>query len=316
VGFVPGVAVRSFRLGASFCYSSNDRRRGTPLFWDLVPARLHRPSDHPTIRPSESRSAYRTGQDRVNIQVGSVRGAYEIGKWRSVGRTSEGMTLALDTTNDAPRLHDSIQLARRLIPSAGYGVPAAALHDRTLATWVRAHGVTVTARDDDELDLLQYSRIRPTQIVFRCGPVTDSIRRAVNLGVFRFIVCTEQQVTRLAETAQRTKYIYLDDHSPLVVGDQRLKVIGLHGDVDASGGAVEWACVAERLLCRMALLKTCGSPTHRIMLSGGSTEIWLNNDGPQLTSIVCAIDEALRAGCERWQLARPVVTLAPLSAVA
>jgi hypothetical protein len=60
----------------------------------------------------------------------------------------------------------------------------------------------------------------------------------------------------------------------------------------------------------MALLKTCGSPTKRIMLSGGSTDIWLNNQAPQLESIVCAIDEALREGCERWQLSRPAVTLA------
>jgi hypothetical protein len=229
-------------------------------------------------------------------------------------RKPEGMTPVLDTPDCAPRLYDSIQLMRGVISSAGYGVPAVALRDRALAAWVRAHGIPVTAHDDDELDLVQYSGIRPTQIVFRCGPMTDSIRRAVNLGVFRFIVSTEHQIARLGECAQRTKYIYLDDQSPLVIADRRLKVIGLHGDVDDSGGAVEWASVAERLLCRSALLKTCGSPIHRIMLSGGSTDIWLNDQAPQLTSIVCAVDEALREGCERWQLPRPAVTLAPSTA--
>lgn len=223
------------------------------------------------------------------------------------------MTLALETTDGAPQLHTSIQLMRRVISSAGCGVPAAALDDRALAAWVRLHGVTVTAHDDDELDSVQYNGIRPVQIVFRCGPVSDPIRRAVNLGVSRFIVSTPQQMTRLAECAQRTKYIYLDDHSPLVLGDRRLKVIGLHSDVDDSGGAVEWASVAERLLCRTALLKTCGSSIKRITLSGGSTEIWLNNQAPQLTSIVCAVDDALREGCERWQLSRPAVTLSPLT---
>ena len=226
------------------------------------------------------------------------------------------MTLAFDATDCTPRIHTSIQLVRHVISGAGYGVPAPALNNHGLAAWVRAQGITVTAHDDDELDLLQYNGIRPTQVVFRCGPVTGSIRRAVNLGVFRFIVRTPQQIARLSECAQRTKYVYLDEESPLVIADRRLKVIGLHGDVDDSGGAVEWAAAAERLLCRSVLLKTCGSPIHRIMLSGGSTDIWLTNQAPQLTSIVHAVDDALREGCERWQLARPAVTLAPLVSTA
>ena len=226
-------------------------------------------------------------------------------------RTSGCMTLALQTSERSPRLHDSIQLTRRVISGAGYGVPAFALNDHALATWVRAQGITVIARDDDELDLLQYNRIRPTQIVFWCGAAIGCIRRAVDLGVFRFIVCTEQQIARLGDCAQRTVYVYLDDRAPLVLGDRRLKVIGLHSDVDDSGGPVEWASAAERLLCRMALLKTCGSPTHRIMLSGGVTEIWMHDQAPQLTAIAHAVDGALRDGCQRWQLARPTVTLAP-----
>jgi hypothetical protein len=95
------------------------------------------------------------------------------------------------------------------------------------------------------------------QIVFRCGTATDSIRRAVSLGVTRFTLSTEQQIVHLGRCTQRTKYVYLDDRSPLVLGDRRLKVVGLHGDVDDTGGAVEWASMAERLLCRTALLKTC-----------------------------------------------------------
>jgi hypothetical protein len=229
-----------------------------------------------------------------------------------VGRKSEGMTPALDSTDFAPRLDTSIHLVRGVISSAGCGVPAAVLNDATLAAWVRAHGVTVIAHDGAELELSRNSGIRPAQIVFRCGMVTDSIHRAVSLGVSRFTLCTEQQIVHLGRCTQRTKYIYLDDRSPLVIGDRHLKVVGLHGDVDDTGGAVEWASVVERLLCRTALLKTCGSPIKRIMLSGGSTELWLNSPASRLTSIVRAVDDALRDGCERWQLPRPAVTFAPL----
>lgn len=224
------------------------------------------------------------------------------------------MTLALHTADCARLLDESLHLVRGVIPGAGYGVPAAALEDRTVAGWVRFRGVTVTVQRDDELDLVRDSGIRINQVVFRCGTVTNSIRRAVNLGATRFIVGTVQQMAGLAQCAQRTKYVYLDEHSPLVLGDRRLTVIGLHTDLDDSGGAVEWASAAERLLCRTALLKTCGSPVKRIMLSGGSTDIWLHYDAPHLTSMVHAVDDALRDGCDRRQVARPAVTLAPLIA--
>ena len=173
------------------------------------------------------------------------------------------MTVALDDpgTADVVPLHTSIQLVRQVISGAGCGVPATALTDRTVAAWVRAHGVTVIAHGDDELDLVQYRGIRPTQIVFRASQASDAIRRAVNLGVFRFIVETGLQIARLGECAQRTKYLYLDEHSPLVLGNRRLKVIGLHSDVENAGDVMEWASATERLLCRTALLKT-GTQNH------------------------------------------------------
>ncbi|WP_197381718.1 hypothetical protein [Mycolicibacterium mengxianglii] len=209
-----------------------------------------------------------------------------------------------------PQLHTAIQLMRGVIAGVGCGVPAAALSDRALADWVRSHGVTVVADDHAELDLLQHNGIKPLQVVFRCGSDTAALRRAVNLGVSRFIVDTSRQMARLAECNPCTKYIYLDGDAPLVLGDRRLRVIGLHGDVD-DGGAVEWATVAERLLCRSALLKTCGSPIRRITLSGGSIQIWEPGQAAVLTSITSAVDEALREGCLRWHLSRPAVSLSP-----
>jgi hypothetical protein len=221
------------------------------------------------------------------------------------------MTSASPVTESVPGLDTSIAHLRRVIPDAGCGMPAAALADPRTAAWVRAHGVSVTACADDELDMVQHNAIRPTQVVFRCGPNPDPTRRAVNLGVARFIVSTPAQIARLREFAQATKYLYLDDDSPLVLADRRLRVIGLHSDVDDSAGPVEWGSVAERLLCRTALLKTCGSPVKRIMLSGGTADAWLDDSSRYLTSMVCAVDDALRAGCQRWQVVRPAVTLSP-----
>lgn len=222
------------------------------------------------------------------------------------------MTPAADTLECVP-LHTSIQLMRAVLTNAACAVPAAALTDPALADWVRTQGVTVTAHDDNELDLLQYIGIRPVQIIFRCGSATTPIRRAVALGVPRFIVATSQQITHVAEGAKDTKYVYLDEHAPLVLGDRRLKVMGLHSDVENAGVATEWACVVERLLARSAVLKTCGSPIKRIALTGGSTAMWLQDSAHQLTSIVSAVDEALRDGSERWHVTRPAATLSPVT---
>ncbi|BCI53050.1 hypothetical protein NIIDNTM18_23280 [Mycolicibacterium litorale] len=223
------------------------------------------------------------------------------------------MTRALDALDCAAHLQTSVHLMRDFIPGAGCGVPAAALADRALAAWVRDHGVTVTAHDDDELDLVRYHGLRPVQVVMRCGAATGAIGRAAGFGVSRFIVGTPQQMARLAESTPHTKYLYLDEHSPLVLGDRRLRVVGLHADVDDSGGAVEWAGAAERLLCRAVVLKTCGSPIRRISLSGGSSDIWMAGRTPHLASVVAAVDGALRDGCQRWRLDRPSVTLSPLT---
>ena len=226
----------------------------------------------------------------------------------AAGRSPDVMHSVL-VTNDPPPLLDSIRVVRSVIAGAGCGVPAAALLDPAVTGWVRDHGLTVTVDADDHLARVLSRGIRPNQLVYRCGPVTDSTRRAVNLGVTRFVVGTSQHIASLSRCAQRTKYLYLDGRSPLVFGDRRLSVVGLHADVDASEGAVEWAAEAERLLCRAALLKTCGSPVRRIVLRGGSSEPWLTGGTQQLTVIAAAVDDALREGCERWQVPRPAVTL-------
>lgn len=186
--------------------------------------------------------------------------------------------------------------------------------DPAVAQWVRTHGVTVTAHDDDELDLLRFHDVRPVQIVFRCDAHTAPIRRAAELGVARFIVTTGPQIIRLAEYVKHSTYVYLDGDSPVVLGDRSLKVVGLHSDVDACGRPRDWAGAATRLMSRMVQLNSLGSTIRRISLSGGSIDEWLQGGAPRLTSIMVEVDAAVRDVCARSQVVKPAVTLSALTA--
>ncbi len=200
------------------------------------------------------------------------------------------MTLALDP------------VIPQTVINVGHSVPAAALTDRRLAEWARAHGVSVTVCDDEGLNAVQRHRIRPFQVVCRCGPVTAISRRAVGLGVRRFIVDTAHQMARLDECAANTLYLYLDDRAPLMLGDRRLKVIGLHADVQDGGTGADWATAARALVRRAAILQACGSSVQRIALSGGPTgglrEDWLR-----------ALDLSVWEECQEQRIPLPRVTV-------
>lgn len=221
------------------------------------------------------------------------------------------------TTVDVPaaphRLSASVHSVRRILPMAGCAVPAGVLRDPGVAAWVRNHGLAVTVCGDDDLDLVHRSGIRPIHVVLRCSPVTGTIRRAAELGVVRFVVSADRHVAVLAGCSQPSTFVYLDDEGPVVLGERRLDVIGLHCDVGDSRGAQQWGAATERLLDRMGLMQTCGSRLTRISLAGGSATTWLSGDTDELRVIASAVDDALDAGCARWRLPRPAVELAPLS---
>ncbi|WNG89741.1 hypothetical protein C6A87_011655 [Mycobacterium sp. ITM-2016-00317] len=218
------------------------------------------------------------------------------------------MTLLVHATDDPPL---SAARAPGIRVNAGHCIPAAALVDRGLADWARSRGVSVTARDDRDLDLVRYRRIRPIQVVFRCGPAAAPIRRAVAMDVSRFIVDTAQHMAQVAEEAHNTRYLYLTGQAPVMLGDRRLTVIGLHTEVEHAGDAAEWAAAARRLVHRATVLRACGAPVRRLALSGGSIQFWAYT--PQAAGIVAAVDDAVRTACDERALARPAVTLAALT---
>ncbi|MCV7435035.1 hypothetical protein [Mycolicibacterium bacteremicum] len=200
-------------------------------------------------------------------------------------------------------------LPAQLPRTVGHSVPAAALRDRRIAEWIRSHGISVTACDDSDLNLIRFHGIRPIQVVLRCGGSSKTLRRAVRLDVSRFIATTAPQLARLAECADSTRYVYLDDAAPLMLGDRRLRVAGLHTRV-CDG---DWTAAARTLVARSAVLQACGSTVKRIVLSGGPTELWLNVDSGPAAAIVAAVDEVVRTEAARWNVPRPAITMAALT---
>ncbi|AQA05143.1 hypothetical protein BVC93_25130 [Mycobacterium sp. MS1601] len=221
------------------------------------------------------------------------------------------MTLALDRTDGEPL--PTAAPTSRVGVNAGCSIPAAALDNRELAAWIRSHGVSVTARDDHDLDLVQFHNIKAVQVVFRCGYGTDVLRRAVAVGASRFIVSSAHHMARISECAHATKYLHLDEAAPLMLGDRRLRVVGLHTDVTEHSDVAGWSSAVQRLLARAAVLNACGATVKRITLSGGPTHMWLGADHPGARAIADAVDRALSDECRNWALPRPAVTLAALT---
>ena len=200
---------------------------------------------------------------------------------------------------------------RRRLPMSTPSVPARALIDPAVAGWVRAHGITVSAASAGDLALTGSCGIGAEHVMLRCDATTSLIRAAVAAGVTRFLVATERHVDVLASVGHPGIAVYLDDRGPAVIGERRLQVVGLHADVDDSAGAVEWGTAAERLLCRTAVLRTCGLPLGRISLGGGDASDWVYGGGQFSAAVAAEVDGALTDGCARWRLPRPSVMLGP-----
>lgn len=203
-----------------------------------------------------------------------------------------------------------MRAVRRCLPLAGCGLPAAVLSDAAVAAWVRAHGVTVYAGDEDELDLVTRCEVRAAQVVLRCGGAVEPIRGALAVGVHRFVVSTEHHIEILAGCAQADTLVHVDADGPPMTAAGCLDVIGLHCDVPASG-PLDWCAATQRLLSRMALMRTHGAALTRISLTGGPADIWMQGNKPTLRAIAAAVDDAIDDGCARWRLPRPSVTFAP-----
>ena len=68
-----------------------------------------------------------------------------------------------------------------------------------VAKWVKKHGYAIDVRSSDELTLAISADIPPARIIMHDnGATAGPIRRAVNVGVGRFVISSSQQIAVLA----------------------------------------------------------------------------------------------------------------------
>jgi hypothetical protein len=210
------------------------------------------------------------------------------------------MTIAHGTAGE--RHQESLDALRRVLPGAGYGLAAGELSDPAVAGWAAAHCVTVFADDDQDLDELCRNGIRPVQVVLRCGDDIDRIRRGIGMGITRFMASDDDDIAALAEYAHRDTYVYLDVTAAPPQSRRRAQIIGLSCTIDEFDGYLAWPAAADRMLCRLATLHSCGLRPNRICLIGGSSEMAL---------VAAAVRDAIDDGCARWRQPAPKIVLAP-----
>lgn len=206
-------------------------------------------------------------------------------------------------TGPCTDLGELIAGLRDAMPQAGFGVPAAAMAESGSADWSQLTDIAVYAADDTDLDLLAHNGIGAQQVIMTAGQSHETVDRAMAFGVSRYIVGTAADVETLARHTQRPAQVYLDCAARVPEPQEGIEVVGLHCEIDDSIGYVEWATAVDRMLCRLAYLRSCALRPVRLSLVGSS-------EGA-LEPIAEVVDEALELGCERWRLARPDVIVAP-----
>ena len=199
---------------------------------------------------------------------------------------------------------------RNLGPTA-CALPASWLRNPVVAQWFHGSGWAVVVCDDDELDLTRACGVDPGDVVMRCAETSATIRRGATSGVVRYIASTERHIDVLADCVAPAKHVYLDERGPIVLGERRLDVVGMHRDIGISPDPAEWAAAAKGLLTRAASLRGCGLAMRGISLAGGSAQMWRSGGGPELRAVREAVEIALDGECARWRLRRPTVVLAP-----
>lgn len=230
--------------------------------------------------------------------------------------------LSCTARTDQPDIVRWYLLYRKAFPWAGITCPAEAVRLPAVAKWVKKHGYAIDVRSSDELTLAISAGIPPARIIMHdSGATTGPIRRAVNVGVGRFVIGSSQQIAVLASCAQRPQRVLIDvttdqahDAVNAVLARNRLNLIGLHFRlVPEAAQTASYADVVGRMIAQMAQVRRDhGVILTRGSLAGGSGLSGWTHGVIDLPELAAAIEDAFDHDCARYRFPRPALVLAPL----
>jgi hypothetical protein len=196
---------------------------------------------------------------------------------------------------------------RKAFRDANIAYPATLLTIPHAAKWIRESGCEVAARSPQGLGFALSARIAPARVIFHCGDARGrAIHEALELGVGQFIVDSHTGVAMLAACAERPQSVLVDvssyaenDVITRVLDEERLTLTGLYAEQDSPQEAVkrlaeQMADIRHRhgvLLCRMA--------------------VGVRGARHSLNASAQSVDDTLEAGCARFHLPRPMLTICP-----
>ena len=212
------------------------------------------------------------------------------------------------------------QTYRDALPCAVLAVPATVLRVEREAAVINRTGHCVDVFSGDELALAVAAGIAPRRMVMHDDGITAGpIRRAVMVGVGRFVIGCSGQVSVLASGTRGPQRVLVDttteDHRAIaeVLASPRLQLIGLHVQLPSSTSAVRcYADAVGDLIGRMARLRReHGVLLTRLSVTGGMPLSPRPLTRKSLALLDAAIEDAIDDGCAHHRFPRPVLVLSP-----
>jgi len=227
---------------------------------------------------------------------------------------------------------------RKSFPMTEIALPATALRNRSIATWVRDHRVTVDVRSGEELATAIAAGVQLQRLTLYADALSESeLRAAVNLGVGRVVAGSVQHIELLrsfvAKRAQDVVIRMTDLNTPVlaiagvqsgfrfdsnesdtaiaaVLDHEWLNLVGLHCEVGSQDhDFVSYPAAIGHMIAEMTQVRrNHGMVLTRLGLGGGRA-IPLGDWAIELPQLASQIDDSLDDACGTLRFPRPLVVL-------
>lgn len=232
----------------------------------------------------------------------------------------------------------------RSFPMIEIALPATALRNRSIATWVRDHRVAVDVRAGDELAMAIAAGVQLKRLALYPDALSDAeLHAAVNLGVGRIVAGSVQQIELLrsavAKRAQDVVIRMTELSTPILVlagvGDggpsgfrfdsnesdtaiaavldhEWLNLVGLHCEVGSQDhDFVSYPAAIGHMIAEMTdVRRRHGVELTRLGLGGGRA-VPAGDWTAELPELVRQIDGSLDDACATMRYPRPLAVLSP-----